>query len=163
MKSKRVARFALLTALALILSYLESLVPVSGAAPGMKLGLTNLVVVFALYRLGVREAGLLSLLRAVLASLLFGTAYSLAYSLAGAALSFLVMAALKRSEKFSLLGVSVAGGVCHNIAQVLVAMALLGTGKLLWYLPLLLFSGVIAGAAIGALGAVITKRIPLEP
>ncbi len=162
MKSKRVARFALLTALALILSYLESLVPVSGAAPGMKLGLTNLVVVFTLYRLGVREAGLLSLLRAVLASVLFGTAYSLAYSLAGAALSFLVMAALKGSGKFSLLGVSVAGGVCHNIAQVLVAMALLGTGKLLWYLPLLLFSGVIAGAAIGALGAVIAKRIPLD-
>ncbi len=162
MKSKRVARFALLTALALILSYLESLVPVSGAVPGMKLGLTNLAVVFALYRLGVREAGLLSLLRAVLASALFGTAYSLAYSLTGAALSFLVMAALKRSEKFSLLGVSVAGGVCHNVAQVLVAMALLGTGKLLWYLPLLLFSGVIAGAAIGALGAVIAKRIPLD-
>lgn len=157
--TRRTARRALLTALAMVLSWLESMVPVSAAVPGMKLGLTNLVVIFALYRMGLRDAAAISLARVGLVSMTFGNAYSFAYSLAGAALSLAVMALLRRTGRFSILGVSVAGGVSHNIAQILVAMAALGTGRLAWYLPALLASGVAAGVAIGAAGGILTERI----
>ena len=145
----------------MVLSWLESLVPVSAAAPGVKLGLTNLVVIFALYRMGLRAAAAVSLARVGLVSMTFGNAYSFAYSLAGAALSLAVMALLRRTGRFSILGVSVAGGVSHNIAQILVAVAALGTGRLAWYLPALLVSGVAAGVAIGAVGGVLTERIKI--
>ena len=161
MKSRDIARYALLTALALTLSWLESLVPVSAAAPGVKRGLTNRVVIFARYRMGLRAAAAVSLARVGLVSMTFGNAYSFAYSLAGAALSLAVMALLRRTGRFSILGVSVAGGVSHNIAQILVAMAALGTGRLAWYLPALLVSGVAAGVAIGAVGGVLTERIKI--
>ena len=158
--SRRVARYALLTALAMVLSWLESAIPLSAAAPGMKLGLPNLVI-FALYRLGLREAASVSLARVILVSATFGNAYSLAYSLAGAALSLAVMAALKRTGRFSILGVSIAGGAAHNLGQILVAIAVLGTARLAWYLPPLLVSGTAAGAAIGAAGGLLTERVRL--
>ena len=162
MSSRRLARYALLTALAMALSWLESLVPLAGAVPpGVKLGLTNLVVIFALYRMSLRDAAVISLIRVVLVAFTFGNSYSFAYSLAGAALSLAVMALLKRSGKFSPLGVSVAGGVSHNIAQVLVAMAVMETSRLAWYLPVLLVSGIAAGVCVGAAGALIVKRIRL--
>lgn len=162
MSSRRLARYALLTALAMALSWLESLVPLAGAVPpGVKLGLTNLVVIFALYRMSLRDAAVISLIRVVLVAFTFGNSYSFAYSLAGATLSLAVMALLKRSRKFSLLGVSVAGGVSHNIAQVLVAMAVMETARLAWYLPVLLVSGIAAGVCVGAAGALIVKRIRL--
>ena len=157
--SKRVARYALLTALAMALSWLESLVPLSMAAPGMKLGLTNIVVVFALYRMSLRDAAALSLVRVLLVSMTFGNAYSFAYSLAGAVLSLAVMAVLKRTGKFSILGVSIAGGVGHNLGQIAVAMAVLGTARLAWYLPALLVSGTLAGAAVGAAGGLVAARV----
>ncbi len=162
MSSRRLARYALLTALAMALSWLESLVPLAGTVPpGVKLGLTNLVVIFALYRMSLRDAAVISLIRVVLVAFTFGNSYSFAYSLAGATLSLAVMALLKRSRKFSLLGVSVAGGVSHNIAQVLVAMAVLETARLAWYLSVLLVSGIAAGVCVGAAGALIVKRIRL--
>lgn len=162
MSSRRLARYALLTALAMALSWLESLVPLAGVVPpGVKLGLTNLVVIFALYRMSLRDAAAISLIRVVLVAFTFGNSYSFAYSLAGAALSLAVMALLKRSGKFSLLGVSVAGAVSHNIAQILVAMAVLETARLAWYLPVLLVSGIAAGVCVGAAGALIVKRIRL--
>lgn len=162
MSSRRLARYALLTALAMALSWLESLVPLAGAVPpGVKLGLTNLVVIFALYRMSLRDAAVISLIRVVLVAFTFGNSYSFAYSLAGATLSLAVMALLKRSGKFSLLGVSVAGAVSHNIAQVLVAMAVMETSRLAWYLPVLLVSGIAAGVCVGAAGALIVKRIRL--
>ena len=149
--SRSAARYGLLVALAMVLSWLESLFPLPAALPGMKLGLTNLVVLFALYRMGPRPAAAVSLARVLLVSMTFGNAYSLAYSLAGAAAS--------RSDiAFSMLGVSVAGGVGHNLGQILVAAAVLGPGAL-WYLPALLVSGVLAGAAVGAAGAIVIKRI----
>ena len=162
MSSRRLARYALLTALAMALSWLESLVPLAGVVPpGVKLGLTNLVVIFALYRMSLRDAAVISLIRVVLVAFTFGNSYSFAYSLAGAALSLAVMALLKRSGKFSLLGVSVAGAVSHNIAQVLVAMAVMETSRLAWYLPVLLVSGIAAGVCVGAAGGLIVKRIRL--
>ena len=162
MSSRRLARYALLTALAMALSWLESLVPLAGVVPpGVKLGLTNLVVIFALYRMSLRDAAVISLIRVVLVAFTFGNSYSFAYSLAGAALSLAVMALLKRSGKFSLLGISVAGAVSHNIAQVLVAMAVMETARLAWYLPVLLVSGIAAGVCVGAAGGLIVKRIRL--
>lgn len=158
---KKVARYALLVALAMVLSWLESLIVFPGLLPGMKAGLTNLVVIFALYRMSPRDAAVISLVRVILVSLTFGNAYSFAYSLAGAVLSLAVMAGLKKLGKFSILGVSIAGGVCHNMGQLVVAMAVLGTARLGWYLPWLMVSGVAAGAAIGAVGGLVVNRIKL--
>ena len=158
---KRIARYALLVSLAMVLSWLESLIVFPGLLPGMKVGLTNLVVVFALYRMSPRDAAAVSLARVALVSLTFGNAYSFAYSLAGAALSLAVMTGLKRTGRFSILGVSIAGGAAHNLGQILVAIAVLGTARLAWYLPTLLVSGTAAGAAIGAVGGLLTERVRL--
>lgn len=157
--SRHAARYALLTALAMVLSWLESVLPFPAAVPGMKLGLANLAVLFTLYQLGLREAASVSLVRVMLVSMTFGNAYSFAYSFAGAALSLAVMALLKKTGKFSVLGVSIAGGVSHNVGQVLVAMAVLGTARLAWYLPALLVSGTAAGAAIGAVTGIVVSRV----
>lgn len=157
--SGRIARWGLLVAAAMALSWLESLLPAFGMLPGMKLGLGNIVVLFALYRLSLRDAVWLALVRALLAAAMFGNAFSLAYSLAGAALSLAVMAGLKRLDRFSILGVSAAGGVCHNLGQLAVAVAVLGTARLGWYLPLLLVSGTAAGLAIGAAGGLVVRRV----
>ncbi len=156
---KRIARYALLVSLAMVLSWLESLIVFPGLLPGMKVGLTNLVVVFALYRMSPRDAAAVSLARVALVSLTFGNAYSFAYSLAGAALSLAVMTGLKRTGRFSILGVSIAGGVCHNLGQLGVAMAVLGTARLGWYLPWLMAGGVAAGTAVGAAGGVLVDRV----
>lgn len=144
-RTAQIARYALLTALAMVLSWLESMIPFPAAVPGMKLGLTNLVVIFALYRMSVWDSIGISLLRVLLVSMTFGNAYSFAYSLAGAVLSWSIMVWLKRSERFSVLGVSIAGGVGHNIGQIVVAMAVLDTLQIAWYLPPLMISGTLAG------------------
>ena len=156
---KRIARYALLVSLAMVLSWLESLIVFPGLLPGMKVGLTNLVVVFALYRMSPRDAAAVSLARVALVSLTFGNAYSFAYSLAGAVLSLAVMTGLKRTGRFSILGVSIAGGVCHNLGQLGVAMAVLGTARLGWYLPWVMEGGVAPGTAVGAAGGVIVDRV----
>ena len=154
------ARHGLLIALALIFSYLESLVPAFFAFPGMKLGLTNLVVLVALFRVNERAAILINLLRILLVALLFGNAYALAYSLAGGLLSGAAMILLKRTGRFGMLGVSVAGGLAHNLGQILTAMALMETWQLVSYLPALWISGMIAGLVIGLLGYEVTRRLP---
>ena len=159
MKASKVAQYGLITALALVLSWLESLLPPLGV-PGVKLGLPNLAVVFALYRLGFRDACVISLARVVLVALLFGNGAALAYSVAGAALSLALMGLLKKTGKFSPVGVSVAGGVAHNAGQILVAMALLETSRLAWYLPVLWISGTIAGVLVGIVSGVLVKRVP---
>lgn len=159
MKASKVAQYGLLTALALVLSWVESLVPPLWV-PGVKLGLPNLAIVFALYRLGFRDACVISLARVALVALLFGNGAALAYSVAGAALSLTLMGLLKRAGKFSPVGVSVAGGVAHNAGQILVAMALLETSRLAWYLPVLWISGTIAGVLIGIVSGVLVKRVP---
>ncbi len=159
MKPEKIAQYGLITALALVLSWAESLLPPLGV-PGVKLGLPNLAVVFALYRLGVRDACVISLVRVVLVALLFGNGAALAYSVAGAVLSLALMGLLKRTGKFSPVGVSVAGGVAHNAGQILVAMAMLETSRLVWYLPVLWVSGTVAGVLIGIAAGVLVKRIP---
>ena len=159
-QTRSVALTGLLITLALVLSYLESLVPMSFAVPGVKLGLPNLAIVFALYRLRPRTAAVISLVRVGLVALLFGSVLSLAYSAAGAACSFLVMYLLKRSGRFGCTGVSVAGAVIHNLAQIATAALLLETGALAWYFPVLCLSGTLAGICIGLLSALLVKRIP---
>lgn len=157
--TKRIARWGLLVAAAMALSWLESLLPAFGMVPGMKLGLANVVTLFALYRVSLRDAAGISLVRVILTAATFGNAYSFAYSLAGAALSLAVMAGLKRLDRFSILGVSAAGGVCHNLGQLLVAIAVLRTVRLGWYLPALAVSGTVTGIAIGLAGGMVVQRV----
>ena len=158
-KARRVALYGMLTALAFILSYVESLVPVTLGIPGVKLGLANLVVVIALYTLDLKGAFIISVVRIVLSGLTFGGLFSMLYSLAGGLLSFAVMAILSRKKVFGTVGVSVCGGVAHNIGQLLVAMAVLETESVWYYFPVLLISGSVAGVLIGLLGGWMTGRI----
>ncbi len=136
-----------MAALALVFGYIESLIPTG--IQGVKLGLGNLVVLTAMYAISVRGAAAVSAVKIFLGGLLFGSFAGLLYSLAGGALSFLVMLALKKTGRFGLVGVSAAGGVTHNIAQLAVACAVLGGIKLAYMLPLLLISGVVTGVVIG--------------
>ena len=159
MNSKKVVRYGMLVALAMVLSYAEAQIPAFFAVPGMKLGLTNLVVLLALYLLGDSSAMVINVLRIILVSVLFGSGVSFAYSLAGGLLSGCVMILLKRTGKFSMTTISIAGGIAHNVGQVLVAMALLQTRALAWYLLILWFSGLASGAVIGIVGAVLCKRM----
>ena len=159
MRAKHITLLALLTAAALVLSWVESLIPLSLSVPGVKMGLPNIAVVFALYRLRARDAAGISLLRAAGAALLFGNLFSLAYSVAGAALSLLTMYGLKRTGGFGLTAVSVAGAVAHNLGQIAVAVVLLETGRLVLYLPALIVSGVVAGLCVGLMSALLVKRV----
>jgi len=161
-KAKNIALYGLLLALALVLSYLESLIPLSFAVPGIKMGLPNIVIVYALYAMRLRDAAIISLLRVLLVALLFGNVFSLAYSAAGAVLSLLVMSVLKSSGKFSEAGVSVAGAVAHNAGQILVAVVVLETGRLAFYLPVLCISGTVAGICVGLLAALLVRRVRIN-
>ena len=159
METRKIARMGLLTALALILSYVESLIPAFVAVPGVKMGLANIVVVFALYTLGPGEAAIVSIIRVLLSSLLFGSILSLSYSAAGAVISLLSMIILMKTKIFGVTSVSVTGGVFHNLGQILVACLVLETDVLLYYLPVLILSGTITGAVIGLASSIVIKRL----
>lgn len=150
---------ALTVALALILSFVESQIPAFVAIPGVKMGLANIAVVFALYKLGWKEAAAVSLLRVVLVSLLFGHLASFFYSLAGAVLSLAGMLLLRRCGRFSPVAVSVSGGVLHNLGQIAMACLLLETDVVRYYLPFLVLSGTLAGVVIGIVAAILVRRI----
>ncbi len=128
----------------------------------MKLGLTNLVIVLMLYQRGAGQALLLSCARVFLAGFLFGNMYSILYSLAGGILSLLVMALIKKSGKFSIAGVSIAGGIFHNVGQILVAMAVVENVSIVYYMPVLLISGVVTGCLIGIAASEVRRRLPKE-
>jgi len=147
----KVAHFGVLTALALILSYLESLIPITFGVPGVKLGLPNLVIVIALYKLSAKEALLISVARIILMGFLLGNMFSVWYGLAGGLLSLFIMALLKRTNKFSVMGVSALGGVTHNIAQLGLAILIVNTLEIAYYLPVLIISGLVTGLIIGYL------------
>ena len=161
MKTKKLTVLALTTAVAMVLSFIESQIPAFVAVPGVKMGLANIAVVFALYRLGWKEAALVSLVRVVLVAMLFGSAASFFYSLAGAVLSLAGMALLKRTGKFTEILVSVTGGVLHNVGQIGMACLLLQTDVLRYYLPFLLVSGILAGVVIGLLAGILVRRVRL--
>lgn len=165
MKTKKITVMAMTIAVAMILSYIESQIPpLFTAVPGIKMGLANIAVVFALYKLGWKEAGVISLLRVFLVSVMFSPlgVMGLFYSLAGAVLSLLVMIGLKAAKLFSSVAVSVAGGVFHNVGQIIMACILLRTKEIVYYLPVLALSGIAAGVLIGLVAAVMVQRIHVE-
>jgi len=155
----RVAYFGVFTALALIFSYVETLIPISFGIPGVKLGLANLIIVIALFKLKLKETYLLSVVRILLSGFLFGNYFSIIYSLAGALLSLSVMALLKRAGGFSIIGISIAGGVFHNIGQLFVAMAVVEMFQAAYYIPVLLVAGLLTGCLIGILAQEMLKRL----
>lgn len=159
--TKQIAFLGLCTALALALAYIEAILPpVVNAVPGIKMGLPNIIIVFVLYRCNWAKAAAVSLVRVLLMLLLFGNVTAFFYSLAGAVLSLTAMALLKRWDALSVVGVSVTGAVLHNVGQILMAMLLLGTAELGYYLIVLAVTGTIAGVFIGLCGNLAIKRIP---
>ena len=158
-KGARLASFVVFVALALIFSYIETLIPFQIGIPGVKLGLANLVIVIALYRMPVGEVYLLSGVRVVLTGFLFGNLMSILYSLAGGILSLTVMWGMKRIRSVSILGVSIAGGVFHNVGQLLAAALMVETYGVFSYLPVLLISGLLTGFVIGLAAGEMLKRI----
>lgn len=150
------------TAAAMVLSFVETLIPNPFPVPGVKLGLANLVTLFLLLKVDWRSASIVAAIRVILTAILFGNFASLAYSAAGAALSMLVMILLKRAGVFSTAGISIAGAVSHNAGQILMAVILFRTGEIIWWLPALIVSGVVTGLAIGAAGAILVKKVELK-
>ncbi len=162
MKASKLSLAALSVSLAMILSFVESQIPAFVAIPGVKIGLTNIVVIYALYKLGWKYAAVISFVRVLLVGILFGNGVSIAYSLAGAAVSFVVMVLLMRVKVFSTAAVSVAGGVMHNMAQIGMACIIMETNLLTYYAPFLLISGTLAGIAIGVISAIMIKRVDVK-
>lgn len=158
MKNK-VAYFGVFTALALMFSYIETMIPIQFGVPGIKLGLANIMVVIMLYKSNAREALLLSIVRIMLSGFLFGNLSSILYSIAGGLLSLGIMTLLKKQGGFSVIGVSVAGGVSHNVGQLIVAMLVVETYQVGYYFPVLLVAGVLTGLGIGVASQEVLKRI----
>lgn len=157
---KKTAFCGLMLALALIASYVESLIPIPIPIPGIKLGVANSIVLILLYMTDVKTSWLVSISRVVLVGFLFGSMSSILYSLSGAVLSLLIMIWVKKRNCFTMTGVSVTGGVSHNIGQLLMAFLVLESEAVWYYLPVLLVSGLVTGSIIGILGKEIIKRIP---
>ena len=156
---KKTAYMGIFLALALICSYIETLIPFHIGIPGVKLGLTNIVIVWALYLLGTKEALAISAMRIVLSGMMFGNAFSIAYSLAGGLLSFIVMVLLKKTGRFKCISVSIAGGIFHNIGQLLVAAAIVQNLSVFYYIPVLFISGTITGLVIGVISQELILRV----
>ncbi len=159
---RKMTSLAITVSIALILSFIESRIPAFVAIPGIKVGLANIAVIFTLYKLGSKEAALVSVIRVILVSLLFGNPVSFIYSFSGALLSFAVMILLKRFTSLTTVTVSVSGGVMHNIGQIIAASFMLSTNVVIYYLPFLLLSGTMAGIVIGIASALIVKRVKLD-
>ena len=158
--TKKIAFIGIYIALAMIMSYIELIIPpISTAVPGIKMGLPNIIIICVLYKMGFRYAFLISIIRVLLISMLFGNAMTMVYSLAGAVLSILIMAILKKYNVFSIIGVSVCGGVTHNLGQILAAMLLLENVVIGYYMIVLAITGTIAGVLIGIIASYIVKRI----
>ncbi|MBP3278802.1 MAG: Gx transporter family protein [Butyrivibrio sp.] len=158
MKTKRIAFLGLFVALAFVLSYIEFMLPLNIGIPGAKIGIANLAVMVTLYTVGEKNAIALSIIRVVLVGLTFGNISMMMYSLAGAALSLFAMLLARKIGKLSMTGVSVLGGVFHNVGQIIVAMLVLETKSLLYYLPFLIVVGTITGVVIGIVSSLITVR-----
>ena len=159
LKYKKLTFLALSVSLAMILSFVESLIPPLVAVPGVKIGLANIVTVFLLYTLGARAAVAVSLIRVLLSALLFGNVQSLIFAFSGAVVSLAVMMAVKRISPFGKVGVSVLGAVAHNAGQVAAAVIVMETAALAYYFIPLVISGTIAGVFVGIIAAIITARL----
>ncbi len=161
-KTKKIAFLGIATSVALILAYIEAILPpIWTAVPGIKVGLPNLIIILVLYRYGFNYAALVSGVRLIIVSILFGNAMTLAYSVAGAVLSLAIMGILKKTDKFSTVGVSIAGAVSHNLGQIIVAIFLFDTVQIGYYMVVLAITGTIAGVFIGIGSSLLLKRISL--
>ena len=159
MKTKKVAFLGLFISLAMILSYVESQIPPLAAVPGVKIGLPNIVMVLLLYKIGAKETVIVSLIRIFLVSLLFGNVQTMTFSIAGAVLSLAGMILLKKTNLFSCITVSIVGGILHNVGQIIAACFWTNTAEIAYYPPVLLVSGIIAGAVIGIIAGLLVKRL----
>ncbi len=158
-KNRKIAYRGMLTALAMVLSYLESFIPVFAAVPGIKIGLANIVTVFAIVRLSIIDAAAIGVIRVVLSALLFGNPVMIIYSFAGLVLSIAVMALASKLPFFGTMGMSILGGVAHNLGQLLVAAFIVGNTSILYYLGILLVVGAVSGAVVGIMAGVLLKRV----
>lgn len=158
-KWHKTAYLGVFLAAAMICSYVETLIPFHFGIPGVKLGLTNIVVIMMLYLTGAREAFLVSMVRILLTGLLFGNIFSIIYSLSGGILSFLVMFLLKKTDRLGCVSVSTAGGISHNLGQILAASLLIHDFHIMYYIPVLLIAGLITGLLIGLLGQELILRL----
>lgn len=156
----RVASGGILIVLAFMFSYLETLFPAAPGLPGVKLGLANLVIIFTLYRINPGMAWMVNIIRIILSGFIFSGLYGILYSIAGGILSLLTMTLMKKSGKFSVIGVSMGGSVSHNFGQVAVAVFLTGTRKIFYYFPVLILTGTAAGILIGIAAVMVLKRLP---
>lgn len=161
MKNKKLVLLSFLLCLCLILSYIDSIIPYNFVIPGIKIGLCNIAIIFTIYKFSIQDAILISLLRVLIMGILFNNGLTFLYSLAGAILSLIVMAILKKINIFDEYGVCVAGALSHNIGQLLCACFLLNTSTIIYYLPYLLLSGFFSGILVGILSLVLIKRINL--
>ena len=158
-KIKKITFLSIFVAFSIVLSYVEMLLPpIWSAVPGIKVGLPNVIVMFILYKLSFKHAVITSLIRVFAVALLFGNVLTLSYSLAGAALSLTIMFLFKKTALFSMVGVSIAGGVVHNLGQIIVAMLVMQTKQIGYYMLVLTVTGVLAGIVVGLLGALLLKR-----
>ena len=161
--ARKIALLGLCTAIAMVFAWVESqLPPLAVAVPGIKMGLPNIVIIFILYRIGWKEAAAVSFVRIVAVSLLFGNPVMIAYSLAGGLLSLLGMLLLKKTNCLSTVGVSVAGGVLHNVGQILMAMLIMSTAGLGYYMIVLAVTGTVSGIFVGLCGGFAVKRIRIR-
>ncbi len=159
MKSKKTSLYGMLLALAMVLSYVEAIIPINIGVPGVKLGLPNIVTVIGLYSIGPVPTMIISALRILLVSFMFGNTMTLAYSVSGFLLSYITMVILIKIGGFQRTVVSITGGVMHNVGQLVAAVLLLHSEVLFYYLPVLMIAGVVAGAVIGLVSGLITDRI----
>ena len=161
-KTIRLTQLAIAVTFAIVLSFIESQIPAFVTIPGVKVGLANIAVIFMLYKFGVKEAIVVSLVRIILISILFGQAVSFFYSISGAVLSFTVMLLIKKLTPLSEVVVSVVGGIMHNVGQIIAASILLETNVVVYYLPFLLVSGTVAGIVVGVVSAILIKKVKIE-
>lgn len=160
LRTRRLAMASMFACLALIFSYVEAIIPFSVGIPGVKLGIANLVIIIALYEMSFRYAFTINVIRILIAGLLFNGLFGALYSLAGGLLSLLVMWGLKKTNWFSMVGVSMAGGVAHNMGQLLIAALIVSNLKMFLYFPILMFSGIISGIMIGIAAYIIDHKVP---
>lgn len=158
MRTDRLAKMGLLLALGMILSYVEALLPIAPSMPGVKIGLANMLVVLLLYSYGWKYGTVYQLCRILLTAILFGNLFSCIYSLAGAALSMAVMIGLKKADLLDMAGISMSGGIAHNIGQLTIAYFVVQNAAVGWYLPVLLITGALSGYVIGFISEILLKR-----
>lgn len=155
--SRKISMIAVFTAFAVIVSYVESFIPII-PIPGVKLGFANIAIVLAIYLIGIKEALIIDILRILIVGFLFGSLMSIAFALTGGILSFAVMALLAKWNKISIVTVSICGGITHNIGQIIVAALAVQTFAVVTYVPALLIAGLVCGAIIGMISAIIYSR-----